>query len=379
MRQHAVARPLLLDGSDHDPTLVGLQLRDGELLYYSAEAPPGASEGPAILRIGAEGIEAHGRVQPFTAVHFDELGSLLMASEREVPADAADIANTMAWLQEQALERCGTKLPLDPEGVDQLYSSLGQQLAPHGRSVLALLTAQSLLDRGWRWQQNTNGVALWTDWLVRSQEVRDNAFATGATVSWLLCSTLDDSEGLYSPVRTSLDAANGRSGHLGLDSRVVDGVIEATLPSDLEKMLAQSDAEQWSALLQEHASNPELRVRLYAFLEGAGRCELLIRLSEPFAKAEKPLSVDVTAWLLARANEVGTPDAAEELAREVFAALPADRWNGRLYLALGELYEKARPDEPRYARSCYEQLLEVQRWGDVANTARAALDRLAGQ
>jgi hypothetical protein len=67
-------------------------------------------------------------------------------------------------------------------------------------------------------------------------------------------------------------------------------------------------------------------------------------------------------------------------AREVFdAAMRAVQQHpreARLYLVLGRAAARAFPQQPLKARQCFDRVLALQSWGDVADRARAELQAL---
>ncbi len=365
------SRPLLL-ASD----VLGMRLTKDHLLFVTPGHTLQESAQGALYRVTLAALESTGRVQPFNAEHLSSIGRDLINSKTAAPSSTAALDATIAKLQQDAKKLTGMQLPTDPPGVDALIEEVNDRTKTETRIVLSLLLAKCLLNEGFLWVPEQTGKASWLSWCVPQGTARESAFATGSSPASLISSTLDDSEGIWEPASHVLVSRKGRKALLGLSIPRLQSAVDAETPANLNKTLESNQAPSLITLLEESPGNTHLRKAVYQRLRTRAQTKLLEQVSKPFATRNTPDPLDVETWLIARSARVKDAKTAAELAQEVLAAIQISPRSSELLFILGQLYERARPKEPAYARTCYSQVLAIQTWGEPAGKARKALERL---
>jgi len=354
--------------------VLGLEWNDKELVFWSSEGIAAGTARNHCYRIKATDLTALGRIETLTTNQLDRIGHRLLDSKSAAPDDKKSIERVVAELQKSATELAKTELPVEPREVDRLFRVHGE-VGAGGRIVLAMLAAKSLLDNGYTWVSSAQQPG-WLQWLVPTKWVAGSAFGDARLPARILAAVLDDSEGSSQPVSGAIEKLEGRRGFAGLDSERLRSAIAAEAPANLAATLRAPTALGLQHLLSAHSGNLYLRGMVYDRLRTRRQHRLLEQVSRPFAQGKNPAPIDVRAWLAARAELTTGAAGAGQLATEVLAAVRRYPADSGLLLVLAELYEKARPKQPGYARTCYEHLLRVTPYGTAAQKARAALARM---
>lgn len=300
------------------------------------------------------------------------------------PRSESEIRGLLQAADRAAEERGLRPLPRSGRDVDALMADaqrLSGQLSLAARALLGLLIVRCNLEAGAQWVDADDateaGRSGWAVWLVGPQRVDATAFTLASTPGGLLSSCLDDSEGSWNPGTSLIDQARGRRILLGLDVESLSTVVTLVSPRDVETVLARAKPDAIQRLLETQSTNRYFRERVYEHLAVHGWTEALETIARPWAERPEPDVLDVRAALAARNANATSPAQIEQLAEDALAAVTAHPDQADLFLTLGLVFERARPDDRNLARSCFQRALRLQSWGSTAAAAQEGLQRLA--
>ncbi len=336
---------------------------DGDFQVYSVPLADLAKTGPI--------------AQPFSASILSEIARSVLDLSSEAPRTEEEIREYVRGATAIAMERFHSPLPTEGNSVDAVIEEIvpvSPELDSSGEVLLSMLLTVALLDQGAVWVEGE--ATDWLTWHTRRGSVVDNAFAVGHDPVWMVHSCIFDREGYWRAGSGILDAAAGRTVYLGLDSSALAMKLENAVPRSSEAILASGDPEGVIELLEGHAANLFLRDRIYRHVCAIRGPAVVLPIAEHFAGAPHVTALDRIVRLSALLMLAESPSQAEALSPEIFAAIQAHPREPALYLLLGDAYERSKPDEPEYARVCYERVLELSPWGMNAITATMGLQRL---
>ncbi len=356
---------------------MGVELANGRLVFASdlrsAAPQPFLLYGVALADIADSGP----RVLPFSTQHLNQIGRRITAAASGSPRTEVELRRVLDGANRAARELVGAALPLSGAGIDALvaevYATRGQ-LEPAGRVLLAILVTVANLDQGAIWVEGGSGG--WADWVVHDTEVEATGFAVAHTPANLLTSVIDDGEGSWNPGTSVLEGARGRLVLFGLDPNALKLRVQGSEPAGLATALDSKRARDIRAILEAIPENVFFREQVYEHLVVRGQTRIVEEVAGSFAKRPDAELADLRAWFAAWGARIDDPREAEALARATLDAVREHPTDPSLYFLLGSAYEKAKPGEPAYARTCHQRVLRIQQWGPLGEAAQEALDRL---
>lgn len=316
------------------------------------------------------------RCQPFANAQLAKIGERLLAAlGSRPPRTADDVKAARAAADVFAIELAGAPLPTSADDVETLLEEAAdweEPLPDAGRALLGVLTASAALAAGGEWVEGAT--ADWSAWRLRAPTVYDTPFAILVQPGNMVTSALDDSES-YATLTMDTGDRQGRPLLVGLDPEALRARVLALAPTEAAAAVRSGDVEALRRVLEARSGEHELRRHVYGQLAAHGQHEALRQLAARFASGAEWKPCDLVAWIAAGSRKVTTT---EEAKAWMDAALDAVRKAPReaaLYLWLGRAVDRAFPGEPQRSRSCYERVLELAPYGDLAASARKALGR----
>lgn len=378
---------LLRDGSARllvsGVSFAGVEIREGKLLF--AGAPRLETHGPTVGTAFYEGelpviLERGPLVMPFSATVLNALGAAAAAAvakgHDELFRDWATVSGYVAAAQVLSLEQYGRSLPTAPEAVDHLLSDsirFATFFDAHGVSLLAALIATALVGEGAEWVPAVSDQRF--AW--RSPPHPDHCFAYALSPLAMVSSTLFDSNGYWRPLREATAAAEGRRVLLGVDPGSLASRMAQLDQATLLEWIENTYVSELAALFERLPSNHYLRHEVYEHLYARGRFSEVLTLAS-FRQRPEAVFVDHLAALGAQhALLEGAPT--PELVAQFHETIRQYPDASRLYLLLGQLYQRQTAGDPeakRRARACFAKAVELDADGDVGQRAKEAIGEL---
>ncbi len=359
--------------SDMEPWITGEDVRGVEasaehLVCWSMGSRPG------LLELGLEACRSVGKnCQPFAAQHLDLVGRELFAEPGlAAPRSEAEVLAMQRRVDAIAQRLRGASLSTTASDVDALLADVAIDGGPghEGRVVLALLVAATAIAGGARWVEG--GPTAWHDWHQRRAAPHRNAFAWSCNPASFVAMVLDDSE-TFPDCEDWLQQANGRVWLLGVDAEALQKAAVSMVPEGFAAAVEAADVDRLAAMCQQCEGNLALRERVYALLARNGQMVAVETLAQPWTTRVPVHAVDLVAWIAARVQQSKDPQAARAVFDDAMQAVRQAPRDAALSLWLGRAAEAAFPEQSARARQCYERVLALQQWGDVADAAKLAL------
>jgi hypothetical protein len=240
---------------------------------------------------------------------------------------------------------------------------------PHARLVLGILVAATWVDLGAEWIETT---ADWKDWQTAGVPGDYAVMTMLVDPRNVVTAAIDGEHDLFASVHRRL----GRVVLIGLDRDALQKRAAALVPAGLEAAIADGDTNRLAAILDAWPANDLLRQAVYGGLASAGKVGEVEALAAPRAAVAQPVADDLVAWLTAKSTRMQDANSAREVFDAAMRAVQQHPREARLYLVLGRAAARAFPQQPLKARQCFDRVLALQSWGDVADRARAELQAL---
>lgn len=376
------SRQLLVSG---DP--LGLSLEDHRLVFVAEQClVTPVDNSRCVYSAPLSAVREHGPgAWPLTPDLLNDIAAELFGvgsdadDHPRLPASRPEIATLAAAAVERARERAGVALPLSPAGIDHLLGELAydESLTQEAIALLSLITTEALLREGAIWLPPVTARPALPP---RSGWEIENAFAVGLHPEGIVVGTLFDSEGWYRPFDEITARALGRRLYVGSDRESLREAVRAEEMAGLTERLERDSAAELLELLETRRENAHLREKVYRYLAALGRTEVLAAVAGHFAASEGARASDRLAAAAARLAGEPPAEAIDGLIDELRSAIAEAPSHAGLLLLLGSAYERSSlPDRSKYAKATYQRVLAVAPWGDDAESARAALERLATQ
>jgi hypothetical protein len=363
----------------------------GEELIYSTtlrlteENAAAARNQLHVYRIPLAAAKKEGAAwQPFFGSLLQRIGETALARSKLNPY-APDSFSTrkqfddfMANARSASRDLAGIDLPATPDSIDDLLSdyTVHQELKTEGVLLLSALLTQALLDQNAQWRDETPST-LSTD-RGNASFSEESAFAMALAPGAIVASLLYDEEsGYYRPATAFVERAKGRQIVLAKDPEALIAKAYGESDQNFKKALKEGNLETVANFLKKYPQNLHLRELAYQQLLLTQPLEKLEQLASSFASAETPL-VDLKMTLAAQTARAGQGDQ-EKLIPLLRAAIMRFPEEAAFYAMLGNVYEKSGIAESgAYARKCYEAVLRIAPYGNLAQNAKAGLARIEG-
>jgi hypothetical protein len=360
----------------------GIDILDGEVFFASDVCRENAESMQCIYRAPIEAVRDFG--PRFEVLSVGTLNAIAREiADREdggvllVPTTAQEMEAAVRVASETMVRVTGEDLPATTGEIDAVLDAVlwNDDLSPDGLSLLSLMFTNVLLESGASWvdakgvgpsiRSSGNGIAA------------QNAFAIGIEPHQVVAATLYSEEGWWRAASEVEDLADGRTLLLGNDA---DALARAVEGSADDRVLEAMEEQRWAdlpGLLAEHATNHSLRARVYSRLASLGEIEAMGEVAAAFVDGETAGGADLVGWLAARLDGLNDDQDPAALVTDLRDAIQRFPEEAPLYLILGVAYERTSGEQRlALARACYSRVLEIQTWGDVANHAEEALNRL---
>jgi len=346
----------LIGGED----LVGLAQADGSLIL-AARDPSYSSY--SVYRLPLP-VETQG--WPIDVTWLNRIADMLAPSALH---SAEDIRDLVTQADRTMHDTYGATLPRDTKGFDALLSFMGDstQLSRSGLILLTAMLTQILMDNGATWLPS----AVDLDSLPMTIHAYENAFATLHDPSYLVWSSLFESEGWWDPASSVLDLAQGRAVLLSCDPDIARSHAGDLIPEGLPEIIANQDAQHMAQIILEHKSNEHFRTKLYLQLLVENQ-NLAQRTVEAVLSQSPELELEQTYAMTFRAIDTDRP---QDLAQELRDSIARHPKQAIFYHLLADEYAASSdPDDIDRARACYIKLLQLRPWGTFAERAQAWLN-----
>jgi hypothetical protein len=219
--------------------------------------------------------------------------------------------------------------------------------------------------------------------------VAENPFAIAVQPRRIVESALFIEEGWSEPVSVILAESRGRTIYLGLDGESLHKRAQQADRSDeISELVRKDRTKKLVARIEAVRENIFLREEVYRQIAAAGHYATLEALASHFAGDDGNAgdAADLRALYVARMSLDPSPEvdpSSEEVPKLIEGlrrAIERAPDEAALYLLLGSAYERLESDDRLdYARACYRKTTELASWGDVADAAREALERVDGE
>lgn len=343
---------------------------DAEGLWFSCQD----AEGSALWFAPNEVVDrVRASVLVPDAAQLEELGESLLRELGTAPRTRAEVEAALAHLQGLAKRSVGRELPTTAAELDELVLGL-RPVSANGRLVYSLLLAGTALAEGAEWVESRR--ASWLDWVVAAGSVADHPFAIARHLPSAIVATLDDSEGGAAPAGWLASQLAGRRFLCGVDRQALDAMSATTIPPEFH---AAGSPAELVALARSRPTNRFLRNLVYSRLDRAKAWPELVQLAEEAVAAAWTEPDHHVAWLHARARLRATGAAEPAFEQDLLAALAVHGREARLWWLLGESCERSAPPEIERATVCFERVVEIEPYGNLAAAAKAALQRLSAK
>jgi hypothetical protein len=363
-------------------TAAGLELSGNALVYASglrlADDPEDTSR-TVVYRSDLRDVRKHGPgCQPLATVILNRIVERLGREQMPPQSSEAAVRGILAAADAICVELTGTKLPVEPAAIDQLLNivSYDEDLSDGSLALLTAMISGALLDAGATWLE---GEPIPTR-RVNDGRASESGFAFAIHPGEVLLSTLFSEDGWWRPVTSILEEAAGRPLLLSYNHEALEQRVSELTPAEVGDTVEQGSRRQIARLLRAHPQNLYLREHVYEYLAATGRIKDLAQLAGTYASSEKGASqlIDLHAWLSARfaLESDSSPDQLITDLRQAISRYPNEE---TFYLLLGKTYERqAKEDHQLYSRACYDKVLELISWGNIADQAEKALEQLDG-
>jgi hypothetical protein len=359
-------------------TVAGLEL-DGESLVFAsglrlADDPDDDSQ-TVVYRSELRDVRKHGPgCQPLATVSLNRISEHLEREELPPQGSEAAVRDLLAVADTFCVELTGTRLPVAPEAIDQLLDtvSFDDELSDGSLVLLTAMLSGALLDAGASWIDGEPTPAS----LVSDGRVKESAFAFAIHPGEVTLSALYSEDGWWRPITSILEEAAGRPVLLSCNHGALEQEATNLTPAEVNSTVERGSRRKIARLLGEHPQNLYLRERVYEYLAATGRIKELASLAETYADLDdgEPELIDLRAWLAVRFALESEPD---QLVADLRRAILSFPYEEAFYLLLGKTYERQASESYQlYARACYDKVLELSSWGDIADQAKVALERL---
>jgi hypothetical protein len=360
----------------------GLEL-DGEDLVFAgtlnlADDPEDASR-TFVYRTKLSEVRRHGPgCQPLAAATLNRISARL-GRDQMPPRSSEAVRSILAAADVICVELTGSKLPVAPGAIDHLLEiiSYDDDLSDGSLELLTVVISGALLDAGATWIDGEPTPAS----RIGEGRVKESAFAFAIHPGEALLSALFSEDGWWRPVTSILEEAAGRPVLLSCNHEALAQHATELTPAKVRETIEQGSRRQIARMLSDHPENLYLRRQVYEYLAASGRIKELGKLAADFAGSDdgEPKLIDLHAWLAVRfaLESESNPDQLIDDLRQAISSHPDEE---AFYLLLGKTYERrASKGYQLYSRACYDKVLELSSWGNIAEQAEAALEQLDSQ
>ena len=329
-----------------------------------------------ILRVSRADCAEHGRLcQPICADTLDEVADQLLRDEPRPPRTRAELSDLLDRADALAKRIVGAELPRASRDVELLLQNLCVSTStPHanGRRLLTALVAEAMIRDGATWVDAGDAIG-WDDWQTCHPLPPDDPFAATAHPATVAMAWLDDSEGGYS---FSRPAPDGVPRLVGVDRAALVARARSLAVPGLRSAIAGGRTAEVAKVLFARPGNRLLRETCYLALAEFEHLDAIREVAARFVRSDDAAAIDHVALLNVQLHGKPEGDAAGQLFEAALAAVRRHPRDARLALALAQAAERAFPGEPAKAVQCYERVLRISNYGDGADAARAAIERL---
>lgn len=361
----------LVTGDD----MIGIACSDAELTYTVS----GGDGKLRVVRVSIGDCETYGRAcQPFSVETLDRIGDELLASTPTAPRTLAQVLALADRADAIAEQQAGAKLPRTGRGIEGVLGCMNESFAsPNGnaRRLLAVLAVRALTAAGATWVEPGDGTD-WDDWLVRTGLPSDDPFAATVSPSDVIVEWLDDSEGGYASLERSPEITRGVPVLVGVDRTTLLQKARAEIVPGLRTAAAEGKTRIVADAVFARPRNERLRESCYLLLAEHRRFDAVAEIAQRFCRSDDAAAIDSVALFSTQLRRETDLAASAQLFEDAMKAIEKFPQNAPLSFTLARAAERAFPGEPAKARQCYERALQLERYGQDAEMARAAIERL---